>query len=506
MKIAPPVVAAAVLLVGCEPLEGPPGELPAPDAWGDLTGPGGPDVTFAEGDLWTGCAFLDGGEEDYDHHNFVTMYDGYLLLPWIPEWSAGGLTFFDFADPCAPTKVGEVFHHDLRESHTTGFARIEGRTYAAFDYHGAYDPEEDLIVGGAHFWDITDPTAPTFVSEINLPGYVYPDAYARVSLATFWQGPYVFVSGADNGFWVVDASDPSAPELVTQYIPDPPLRVGAVHVIGDVAMVSSAEGSRTLLLDVSDPADPQLIPGGEFHTTDEEGVEKEYYFANTGGRYALFARKENGGGFVAYDLTDPTAPTRVGGYNTPDGNGGYAFRQHDTIFVGESNFASVHDFSVPSAPFEIGRAHLPGDLDTATPIGNVVVLSVDEEAVPDQASSVVPWTEAPDRRGPTAELHFPADGSTYIALTSRVGVSFDEMVEFKSVFEGSFRVVDARGFPVPGMFTAQENVVSFAPEGGWLADRTYEVEIAAGGIEDFSGNAVEVPLTFRFATGAEIHE
>ncbi|MCP4867891.1 MAG: hypothetical protein GY898_04160 [Proteobacteria bacterium] len=503
MRLRGAVVGAA-LLAGCP--SNLPEPLPEPDAWGTLTGPGGPATTFDAADLWTECAFLDGGEDDNDHHNFVTMFDGYLLMPWIPEWSAGGLTFFDFADPCDPIKVGEVFHSDLRESHTTGFARIDGRTYAAFDYHGAYDPDEDAIVGGAHFWDITDPTAPAFVSEINLPGYVYPDAYARVSLATFWQGPYVFVSGADNGFWVIDASNPAEPTLLSQYTPDPPLRVGAVHVIGDVAMVSAAEGSRTLLLDVSDPAEPQPIPGGEFHVTDDDGVPKEYYFANTGGRYALFARKENGGGFAAYDLTDPTAPTRVGGYNTPDGNGGYVFRLHDTMFVGDSNFASVFDFSDPSSPLEIGRADLEGDLDTATPIGNVVVLSVDDEAVPDEASSVVPWTEEPDRRAPTAELHFPADGATFVPLGSRVGVSFDEMVEFRTVFEGSFRVTDSAGFPVEGMFTGQENVVSFAPTDGWFADTTYAVEIAAGGIQDFSGNAVETPVTFRFSTGRELAE
>ena len=354
------------------------------------------------------------------------------------------------------------------------------------------------------FWDVTDPTAPAPVSSLALPGYVYPDAYARVSLSVFWQGSYVFVSGADNGFWVVDATDPAEPELLATHVIDPPLRVGAVHVIGDVAMVSAAEGSRTVLLDVADPLDPQPIPGGDFHVTDDEGVEREYYFANTGGRYALFARKEAGGGFAAYDLTDPTAPARVGDGHSPDGNGGYVFRLHDTVFVGDSNFASIWDWTDRAEAVEIARPGLTGDLDTATPVGNVVVLAVDDEAVPGQASQVVPWTEAPDTTPPAAELHFPADGAIFVAPTSRVGVSFDEMVEFASVFEGSFRVTDAAGWPVPGRFTGQENVVSFEPAGGWAADTTYVVEIAAGGIVDYAGNAVAEPVTFRFATGGTV--
>jgi hypothetical protein len=136
----------------------------------------------------------------------------------------------------------------------------------------------------------------------------------------------------------------------------------------------------------------------------------------------------------------------------------------------------------------------------------VVVLSVDDDAIADQASAVVPWTELPDARGPTAELHFPRDGETFVALTSRIGISFDEMIEFRSVFEGSFRVQTDHGIPVVGTFTAQENIVSFGPQGGWAADTTYVVEIPAGGIQDFSGNAVQTPLTFRFSTGGELSE
>ncbi len=487
---------------GCQPTVA--GEFPEPDAWGPLAGPGGPATSFEPGDLWEGCAFLDGGVDDEDHHNFVTMLDGYLLMPWVPEWSGGGLSFFAFDDPCAPSTVGEGSDGDLRESHNTGFARIDGRTYGVFDYHGGYDEDAGEIVGGCMFWDLTDPTAPTPVSSLALPGYVYPDAYARVSLSVFWQGPWVFVSGADNGLWVVDASDPEAPQLVATHTIEPPLRVGAVHVIGDLAMVSAAEGSRTVLLDVSDPTDPQPIPGGDFHVTDDGGEPREYYFANTGGRYGLFARKEAGGGFVAYDLSDARAPSRVGGFHTPDGNGGYVFRQNDHVFVGDSNFAGVFDFADPSAPLQLGRADLVGDLDTATPIGNVVVLAVDDDAVPDQASSVVPWSTEPDATPPTVELHRPADGETFVDPGDRIGLSFDEMVDFASVFEGSVRVATAAGEPVPGRFTGQENVVSFAPAEPWEDDATYVVTVPAGGVIDLSGNPTSRELSFRFSTGAQV--
>ncbi len=493
-------------LIGCTPAgdepASPSADFPEPGAWGPLLGPGGPSTAFGDAELWQNCAFLDGGEDDADHHNLVVMLDGHLLMPWVPEWSGGGLSFFDISQPCAPVLVGQGTSGDLRESHNIGFSRVGGRTYAALDYHGGVI--DGLLVGGVMFWDVTDPEAPAPVSSLALPGYVYPDSYARVSLSVFWQDPYVFVSGADNGFWIVDASDPLEPTLAGQVNLEPNLRVGAVHAIGDLAMVSTAEGARTVFMDISDPTDPRPWPGGDFLVSNEEGEPREYYFANIGGSYALFARKEGGGGFEAYDLSQPGNPTRVGGYNSPDGNGGYVFRQHDTLFVGESNFAGVYDFSDPSTPFELGRGQLPGDLDTATPVGNVVILSVDEDALPDQASAVMPWSAEPDSQGPRVELHRPIEGATFVALTARVGLSFDESVDFASVFSGSVRVIDVDGVPVPGSFNAQENVVNFSPAAPLEADTTYVVEVPAGGVIDYSGNPTEEALSFRFSTGGTV--
>ena len=476
--------------------------FPEPGDWGELTGPGGPAASYDETDLLVNCAPLNGGPEDDDHHNMVGMYDGYLVMPWAPEWSGGGLSFFEFDDPCNPVKIGETFDEDLRESHAFGAVGRGERVYSAFDYHGGLVDGE--FIGGIQIWDITDPSDSFVVSNLSLPGYLYPDAYARVSLSTFWLGDTIWVSGCDNGIWVVDASDPSNPSLAYQHTFDPPMRVGAVHVIGDIAMVSGAEIARTILMDVSDPMNPVPFLGGEFETTDSEGKARDYYFANTGGRYALFARKESGGGFMAYDISDPRAPTWVGDIASPDGNGGYVFRQQDTVVVGESHFAAVYDFTDPTSPFEIGRGHLEGDLDTVTPIGNVLVLAVDEDAVPDEASVVAPLRTEPDRSAPRIELHRPAADSTWVGSATSIGLSFDEMVEFKTVFEGSFRVSDEDGQRVAGLFGVQENIVSFTPAQPLEEDMTYLVEVPAGGIQDLSGNALEDSVTFRFATGGAL--
>ena len=195
------------------------------------------------------CAYLDGGPGDlFDHHNLLSMYDGYLLMPWAPEWGGGGLTLWDLSAPCDPVVVGSGESPNMRETHAIGYA-FEGGQWAVTNAIAGFTE------GGAQFWDISDPLEPEAVSMVNVEGFVYPDAYARVSLSVFWQDPYVFVGGADNGVYVVDASDPLAPEVVAQYVFEPILRVGQVAAVGPLLIATEAEGARTALLDISDPTD-----------------------------------------------------------------------------------------------------------------------------------------------------------------------------------------------------------------------------------------------------------
>lgn len=469
--------------------------LPEPDDW-VIAGPGGPSA--AQDALDQPCAYLLGGPEDVQHHNLVSIHDGWLVLPWSPEEGSGGLSLFAFDDPCSPEKVGEGWTPFMRESHTLAFAEVDGRDFVAVDYH-----EETAAgpIGGVGFWEITDPTAPVWVSQLALPDYFYPDAYLRVTLSTFWQGDLVFVSGAGNGVYVVDASDPLNPAHVGTITLDTPHLVGTFHVIGNLAMSSSAGLSRTVLMDVSDPLAATPLPGGDFHVLDAEGEQLPYYFSNVGGRYGLFARKSSGGGPVAVDLTDPTAPVQVGAVHTPDGDGGYVFRHGDRLFLGDSNFASIYDFTDPAAMVELSRVQLTGDFDTLTPIGNVAVGSVDSGAADGQATAVYPWAAEPDAIGPTAELVSPADGALRQALTSRIGASFDEQIEAKSVHAGSFRVWDERGAAVPGRFQAQENLVNFTPDAPLEPDTTYVIVLPAGGVADVSGNPTPTELRWRFSTG-----
>ncbi|MEM9193325.1 MAG: Ig-like domain-containing protein [Myxococcota bacterium] len=476
------------------------GAYPDPGAFPDNSGPGGPTRTFTEDELYQNCSYLDGGDLDVtDHHNLVTMYDGYLLMPWAPEFGRGGLTFFDISDPCAPTVAGSGFSESMRETHSIGFSDVNGR-YAVVDM---IDLVQGFDYGGVQFWDVSNPEAPEAVSDLPLPGFGYPDAYARVVLSVFWQVPYVYAAGADNGIYVIDATDARNPSLVNTYTFDPVLRTGQVQAIGNLLIVTAAEGARTVLLDISDPENPQPIPGGDFQAVDENGTPREAYFTNTAGGYVYYARKEGGGGLMVHDISDPENPTPAGVFRS-DGNGGYVFIKEGLAFVGESRFAAIYDVTDLTAISEVARMDLEGDLDTVTPIGNVAVLSVDDEAIEDQGSSIAPYALEPDTLAPEVNFVWPANGDTEVLLTSRIGATFSEFVDVRSAWVGSVRLYetgsDMNAARVPGVVSTQEAIVNFHPCAPLAPDTDYTFEVTAGGVTDFNGNAITETFTSTFRT------
>ena len=482
-----------------------PEPYPEPDAFEPNNGPGGPNKGFAPEELYEHCAYLDGGmdgdigpgevHDTFDHHNLVAMFDGYLMMPWSPEFGLNnGITFYDVSDPCNPTAVGNGTSGTMRESHSLTAVQVGDRWYTVLDQMMLDFPQ---IAGGIEFWDITDITDPHPVSKVDVPGFVYPDAYARVTISAFWQAPYVYVGGSDNGVYVIDASDPLNPVLVDQYKFDPVLRVGQVQAVGNLLMVSAAEGTRTALLDISVPDYLQPIPGGEFD------VERESYFSNLEGGLAFYAPKEGGGGLIVWDISDPTSPQPVADYSS-GGNGGYVFVKDHYAFVGESDFANIYDISSLPEVTEVATTYLEGDLDTVTPIGNILVLSVDDKADKDKASAIVPWQEQVDSVPPRVTYVYPPDGAEGVTLLSRVGVTFNEFVDNKSVWEGSVRLYETGTDPdmtrVDGYVSAQEVIVNFAPKGPLKPGTEYTLEIPAGGVRDYNDNAIEEPFTMTFKT------
>ena len=179
-------------------------------------------------------------------------------------------------------------------------------------------------------------------------------------------------------------------------------------------------------------------------------------------------------------------------------------RHEGFLFQADSDRGLVYDASDMSAPTLIGEVDIAGDLDTVTPVGNVLVAAVDSKADDGRSSVVFPWAEAPDARGPRLEWFRPQDGATLVPTTTALGLSFDEMIEGVTVFEGSVRVWTVDGEAVPGRLYTQENLVNFVPDVPWAEETTYVVELPAGGVADVSGNRVAETMRWSFTTGVAL--
>lgn len=478
----------------------------APSTMSRPTGPGGPSTAFQASEINTVCGYLDAGPNDVDHHDLVSMIDGYLLLPWAHEAGGGlpagyngsatptaGLAVFDFHDPCHASLVANVEHKKLRETHTMGYALGQERFLAINDFNGV------------QLWDVTDATQPSLASRLELPGVFYPDAYARVVMMEFYQAPYLYAAAGDNGMFIIDATDPRNPVLVAEWHPDVPMRVGLVHAVGNLLVVQAMEGSAVVLLDISDPKTPTFV--NSYFMLDSSEHARAQYFGNVNGGYTWHARKENGGGLIIMDIHDPMNPTFVGDtYENTDGaGGGYVILKEGIAFTGQSGYEEALDVTDPSQPTQVMRFDMQdvGDQDFIVPVGNVAVLNTDEPKEPacrGKASQVMPFSTEPDTRAPKVNWVIPEDGERDLAVTSRVGITLDEWIEPASVDLASFRVIDSCGHQLDGQYSVQDGTVNFWPKARLVRGGKYEVVIPAGGIVDYSGNAVAEDFRSTFET------
>jgi hypothetical protein len=161
------------------------------------------------------------------------------------------------------------------------------------------------------------------------------------------------------------------------------------------------------------------------------------------------------------------------------------------------------DVRDPSAPALLARFDHTGDVDTVTPFGNVALVSVDDDAVPGQASVVMPFRREVDTTPPEVNMVVPDDGTSELALSTRIGLTFTEFVEMASVWRGSIVVREVEsGRVVEGWLSGQEGVVSFWPRHALRPSTAYEVLVPAGGVTDLNGNAITAAHRSTFTTVA----
>ncbi|NHN41816.1 twin-arginine translocation signal domain-containing protein [Halorubellus sp. JP-L1] len=248
-----------------------------------------------------------------------------------------GITLVDVSDPTDPTEIGfvDVGHHIHNNFLADGYA------YLTVNESGdaAFSEARTTIV------DVNDPSDPEVVGEYRLKddfpefatGGVNPchDVYVQDDLLyqAFW----------DAGTVVADVSDPTDPQLVTQFGEAPGADAdgytaeryltapGNAHYVqpspgGDLVYVGAEtfpgnfvenpdndDYGGIKIFDVSDYDDPQEL--ARIDPPDVDGFRTSHNFDVTANR--LHASWYDGG-VTVHDVTDPSNPETISGYHTDD--------------------------------------------------------------------------------------------------------------------------------------------------------------------------------------------
>ena len=188
---------------------------------------------------------------------------------------------------------------------------------------------------GTFLVDVTNPRRPKTVSFLEVPSGSH-------NMTVHPSGKFLYNSNSDlltarttPFVTIFDISTPAKPKKVQEYrIPYVPLSLGSEsHDItfnekGDRAYFAAL--SQTLIVDTTNPADPKLVKqildpsiqvvhGADPVTLkDKNGKDREFLIISDERAGAAAAAECPGGGLHVYDITDETAPAKVGAWFIDD--------------------------------------------------------------------------------------------------------------------------------------------------------------------------------------------
>lgn len=421
--------------------------------------------------------------------NVALMIRGYFLTLYAPDSGKppGEIGIYDVSNPKAPNEVRHIENSDtnqFREAHSLPVGLINGKQYIAFQ-----------TIKGIQFWDFTDPLDAKRIGSIDLPGVNGGD-YEDVAWQASWQGRYLYVAGGNRGIYIVDAADPTNPKLLNQVSISSTggFRVGPIFALGDYLVISNMDqGGAYAVLDISRPSQPALLA--------KRDQLPRIYAITVGGGDRIYAAGRDGN-FLIHSFSDPTKITEV--KNALIGQDQlYAAAQDRHVFLGrQNNFVKV-DITNETNPTVVGEGTLNRDHPDhgqVTPIGNLVYIGNDHGT----GSAFFCHQYGRDTTPLVMQTAYPKDGSTGVPTTARVSLLFSDHVNIDTITPANLTIRRAGGETLSGIFTYAFNTVSFSPDSELEEDTTYEIVLAAGGLEDAMGNALPEEVVVRFSTGDAI--
>lgn len=352
-----------------------------------------------------------------------------------------GLQTYDLGDPSSAKVVSDL---------TTSF----GPRQIVVKGQRAYAPSG---FAGVRIFDVSDPAAPTELGHGGTPGRANDVAVVEKNGKTF-----LIVADGDGGARVLDATDPKA------VIDVGPLELGAgkrnvtsVDAQGD--RVALAEGTRTFLIDLPDPAN---LATQVTHTALDVGATASDVLLD--GDHLFVGKGQFG--IASYDISAPATPTFIDGEQDPDGPcpSGCAHvaarlsKDGDELFVAFARGGVMRfDVSPQGSLTPMVTFDVPGDVRSLAVTPTRLYAGGEEGVVVfDRADSSAPLWVDPNAHGRARAVQV-REGFAYVS-------AFLSGVQTFSLKEpGSPELVDRDD--TPGSLTADEAAAGVSSDDGVLA-------------------------------------
>lgn len=443
-----------------------------------------PNLTYAGTQLFKRVS----NQITYRHLNQPSVYNGYLVLagnaihevwdisnPYNPVWKQTLMS---------PHRFGEA------ESHQVSYSRNASGTCYMVTISGR----------GIDIWNMTVTENPTLVSSLELPNINYGDVAGGV-WGVYWHGDYIYAGATVYGLYVIDASNPAAPQHVKTLSQSGlgGVSAGPLFAVGNLLVITTPKDTAGIAtVDISNPTDPKLLDS-------VTGGANSYIGGFYGGNAHLITPLRT------YDVTtDPRNINLLASVAVPASE--YMSFADNYLFLGglRGGTEGIYKYSItnPASPNLIGRyvgRNSAWDDQFSCPMGNLLAVA-DDQLVNNQyvGAVLVVHDLNPDTKAPTVLKVFPTNGANSQPLTTRMTLSMSEWPEFATVNSTSFFVRPVGGQPIAGKWSCTYTLLNFAPDEPLLPNTTYEIVLPAGGVRDLVGNAVATQFISQFQTDSGV--
>ncbi len=258
-----------------------------------------------------------------------------------------GLRVIDVFTPTAPSEVGACTT-DI--GYATGVDVVGDTAYVSDSAIGdAYSTAMLRVV------DISTPSSPTVIGSEEVLLGANADAYGVqvIDAYAYVAGFAPIGAGSYGGLEVVDVSNPTAPDRVTNYVTPDVSSAYDIAVVGEHAFLSTSYSGKFLVVNVSDLSAKGLYEAGRFEVpedpTDVVAVDDYLYLFDWG--------------LTVIDTSQPKAPRMVGEFEVdpPISSKGSVYVRGDYAYLANSTADfTVVDISDPTDPQGAGSCDVNG--------------------------------------------------------------------------------------------------------------------------------------------------